>query len=84
MVVAHASRDAFLQFFQCYRRDSGNIETPSLGDRQPDELDEFGFRPDKPFGAMGDGRYIRGEKAAVETPWPPWRGDGAGNKMDRR
>ena len=54
MIVAHAGGDAVLQFFEHDRGDARHIEAARLGDRQPDQFDQFRIRPDQAVDAMRD------------------------------
>ena len=61
--------------------DGRQVEFLCRGDRDPDELDEFGIGPDDSLDAIGDRARIRGEEARIEASWPARRRNGAGNEM---
>lgn len=82
MVAVHTSGDTITQVFEHDSRDPRHFEPACLGNRQPDELHQFGLGADKAFDLLGDGGDVGGEKAAVEAARAIGRRDRAGDKMD--
>ncbi len=63
-------------------RDRGQVEVSRLVERRPDKLDQFSFRMNGAVDAHGDEAGVDEEKAGVEPPRAPRRGDRARQEID--
>ena len=77
MVVAHAGGDAVLQLFEHDRGDAGHVELRAsvIGSQTSSTSSASG--PTKPSSRCATAGDVGGEEAAVETPRPLRRRDGA-------